>query len=156
MEKKEKILITVTMIMLLLLGICAFYDRSSALLDRTLAYDLPADTKLVDMDKHGFMFYRVAYEAKVEIDPENPEELLTCFCQAYNGESGEMISGSDFAVMSEYMFENYYSYVSLRPSPAPGSSVWMQEADIPGGHHVLHFIVLEPDDHAYLYIYYVR
>ena len=155
MQKKEKILVAVTVITLVLLIVCAFYDRSSALLDRTLAYRLPADTKLVDMDKHGFMFYRVAYEARVEIDPENPEELLTCFVEAY-GDSGQMISGEEFTTMTEYMYNNYYSYVKLKPSPAPGSYVWMQESDTPDGHHVIHFIDLEAGDHAYLYIYYVR
>lgn len=155
MKKNEKILLAVTVIMVLVLIVCLYFDRSSALLSRTLAYKLPEDTELVDIDKHGFMFYRVGYEAKVEINPYNPEEILTCFVQGY-GDSGRMLSESEFAALSSYMFDNYYSYVDLKPHPAPGSSVWMQEADIPGGHHVLHFIDIETGDRAYLYIYYVR
>ncbi len=155
MQKKEKTLVAVTIVMVAILIVCLIYDRNSAVLRRTLPYSLPADTKLVDMDKHGFMFYRVGYEARVEIDPNNPEELLTCFFDAF-GDAGEMLSGEDFAAMENYMFEHYYSYADIRPAPAPGSHVWMQEADIGDGHHVLHFIDIEAGDHAYLYIYYVR
>lgn len=155
MQKKEKILVAVTVIMVIILGVCLFYDRTSALMARTLSYDLPEGAKVVDIDKHGFLFYRIGYEAKVEINPEYPEDMLERFIDSY-GESGRMLSGSEFATLASYMFDNYYSYVDIKPAPAPGSSVWMQEADIPGGHHVLHFLDIEEGDHSYLYIYYVR
>lgn len=155
MTKKEKILVTVTVIMVLLLGVCLFYDRSSALMARTLAYELPSDTRLVDIDKHGFMFYRVGYEAKVEINPECPEEILVLFDQNY-GDIGEQLSNSEFETTANYMFDNYYSYVSLKPQPLPGTAVWMQDTETEDGHHILHLIDLEEGDHAYLYIYYVR
>jgi len=154
-NKKEKILVAVTVVMLVILVVCAFYDRTPALMSRTLAYELPEDTKVVDIDKHGFLFYRVAYEAKVEIDPNNPEEILTCFVQAY-GDSGRMLTMEEFTTMTDYMYENFYSYTSLHPTPSAGSYIWMQEADTEDGHHVLHFIDIEDEDHAYLYIYYVR
>lgn len=155
MKKKEKILVVVTVVMLVILAVCVVYDRTPALMRRTLAYELPEDTKLVDIDKHGFLFYRVAYEAKVEIDPENPEEILTCFVQGY-GDSGRMLTMEEFTTMTDYMYENFYSYTSLHPTPSAGSYIWMQEADTEDGHHVLHFIDIEDEDHAYLYIYYVR
>ena len=155
MKKKEKILVAVTVIMLVILAVCVVYDRTPALMSRTLAYELPEDTKVVDIDKHGFLFYRVAYEAKVEIDPNNPEEILTCFVQAY-GDSGRMLTMEEFTTMTDYMYENFYSYTSLHPTPSAGSYIWMQEADTEDGHHVLHFIDIEDEDHAYLYIYYVR
>lgn len=155
MKKKEKILVAVTVIMLVILAVCVVYDRTPALMSRTLAYDLPEDTKVVDIDKHGFLFYRVAYEAKVEIDPNNPEEILTCFVQGY-GDSGRMLSHEEFTTMTDYMYENFYSYTNLHPTPSEGSYIWMQEADTEDGHHVLHFIDIEDEDHAYLYIYYVR
>ncbi len=155
MAKKDKILIAVTVIMLVILAVCFVYDRTPALMSRTLAYDLPEDTKVVDIDKHGFLFYRVAYEAKVEIDPENPEEILTCFVQGY-GDSGRMLSMEEFTTMTDYMFENFYSYTTMHPTPSEGSYIWMHEADTEDGHHVLHFIDIEEGDHAYLYIYYVR
>ena len=154
-KKKEKILVAVTVIMLVILAVCVVYDRTPALMSRTLAYELPEDTKVVDIDKHGFLFYRVAYEAKVEIDPNNPEEILTCFVQAY-GDSGRMLTMEEFTTMTDYMYENFYSYTSLHPTPSAGSYIWMQEADTEDGHHVLHFIDIEDEDHAYLYIYYVR
>ncbi len=155
MKTKEKILVAVTVIMVIILIVCIYFDRSSALLARTLAYDLPSDVHLVDIDKHGFLFYRVGYEAKFEVDPGNPEEILTCFVQGYN-DSGRMLTREEFDLMTGAMYENYYSYVELKPSPAPGSSIWFQEAETPEGHHVLHFIDIEEGNHAYLYIYYVR
>lgn len=155
MSKKEKILVTVTTVMVIIMIACFVYDRTPALMSRTLAYTLPEDTKLVDIDKHGFLFYRVAYEAKVEIDANNPEELLTLFVQAY-GDSGRMLSMEEYTTMTDYMFDNFYSYTKMHPSPAPGSYIWMQEADTADGHHVLHFIDIEEGDRAYLYIYYVR
>lgn len=155
MKRKEKILVAVTVIMVIILIVCFYFDRSSALLSRTLAYDLPSDVKLVDIDKHGFLFYRVAYEARFEINPENPEEILTCFVEGYN-DSGRMLSQEEFDIMTEAMYQNYYDYVDLKPNPAPGSYVWFQEADTPDGHHVMHFMDTEEGEHAYLYIYYVR
>lgn len=155
MKKKEKILVAVTVIMVLVLAVCAYFDRTSALMGRTLAYELPADTKVVDIDKHGFLFYRVGYEAKVEINPENPEEILDLFTTCY-GNTGEQLSYSDFEATANYMFENFYSYVSLKPQPLPGTGIWMQDSDTADGHHILHFIDLEEGNHAYLYIYYVR
>jgi len=155
MSKKEKILVTVTLIMVILLVVCFVYDRTPALMGRTLDYTLPEDTRIVDIDKHGFMFYRVGYEAKVEINPENPEEILTLFVENY-GDSGNPLSYSDYEMTANYMFENYYSYVDIKPQPLAGTIIWMHEADLEGGHHVLHFIDLEEGDRAYLYIYYVR
>ena len=155
MKTKEKVLVAVTAICVIVLIVCLIYDRSSALMERTLRYTLPEDTKLVDIDKHGFLFYRVSYEAKVEIDPENPEEILTCFVQGYD-DSGRMLSGEEFEVMTSSMRESFYDYVDIWPHPAPGSYIWFQEADDKDGHHVLHFIDLAEGDHAYLYIYYVR
>ena len=155
MAKKEKILVTSTVIMLALLAVCAFYDRTSALMQRTLNYALPDDTRIVDVDKHGFLFYRVAYEVKVEIDPNNPEEVLACFVEGY-GDSGRMLTHEEFTTMTDYMFDNFYSYTKMHPQPAAGSYVWMHEADTEDGHHVLHFIDVEADGSAYLYIYYVR
>lgn len=155
MKTKEKILVAVTIIMVIILIVCFYFDRSSALLARTLAYDLPSDVRLVDIDKHGFLFYRVGYEAKFEVDAGNPEEILTCFVQGYE-DSGRMLSREEFDLMTSAMYENYYSYVDIKPSPAPGSNIWFQEAETPEGHHVLHFLDIEEGDQAYLYIYYVR
>lgn len=155
MAKKEKILVAVTVILVVIMAVCFYYDRSSALIRRTLPLKLPDDVKLVDIDKHGFLFYRVGYEAKFEINAYNPEEILEYFIQSY-GDSGQMLPGADYQTMSDYMFENYYNYVDLKPHPAEGSGVWMMETDLEGGHHVLNFIVLEPNDHAYLYVYYTR
>ena len=155
MQKKDKILAAVTILTVVILVVCVIYDRSSALMARTLAYTLPNDTKLIDIDKHGFLFYRVSYEAKVEINPEHPEEILTCFLEGY-GDSGRMLSRDEFDTMTQYMFENFYSYVEIRPEPSSGTSIWMFETDTPEGHHILHFMDLEEGNHGYLYIYYVR
>jgi hypothetical protein len=135
--------------------VAAFYDRSSALLDRTLAYDLPDYAKIEEIDKHGFMFYRVGYEAKISINAYKPEDILTCFVQGYDF-SGNMLSPADYEEISSEMFENEYSYVRIKPQPAPGSSIWMMEVITEEGHRILHFIDIEAGDHAYLYIYYVR
>ncbi|MBP5179954.1 MAG: hypothetical protein J6127_01535 [Clostridiales bacterium] len=154
-EKKEKILIVVTILVVALLLVATYYDRSSALLKRTLAYRLPDYARVDSIDKHGFMFYRVGYEAKISINAAKPEDILTCFVQGYDF-SGNMLSLDEYEEISNDMFENEYSYVKIRPQPAPGSSVWMMEVITEEGHRIVHFMDIEAGDHAYLYIYYVR
>ena len=154
-QKKEKILVAVTVVMVVILIAGFIYDRTPALLKRTLNYKLPEDTRVVDIDKHGFLFYRVGYEAKVEINAYNPEEILTCFVQGYDY-SGEMLERSVYDAVSSEIFSEYYSYAKIKPDPAPGSSVWMMEITTEEGHRILHFMDIEEGDHAYLYIYYVR
>ena len=156
MKPKEKILVFITVMMVVILLAAAFYDRSPALLRRTLAYELPDDVKLVDIDKHGFMFYRVGYEAKFEINPENPEEILSCFLDGYDF-SGSMLSYNEYKGLETELFsDSMYSYVKLRPDPVAGSGVWSMEVITEDDHDILHFIDLEEGEHSYLYIYYVR
>jgi|GEM_PF-851598 len=157
MTTRDKVIVAITVILVIGLFAAAFYDRNSALLSRTLAYEIPEDLELVDIDKHGFMFYRVGYEAKFEIDPENPEEILQQFVIGYDF-SGTMLSESEYREVAELYFgeDGEFSYVDLQPAPASGTSVWMMQVITEDEHEIVHFIDLEAGNHAYLYIYYVR
>lgn len=156
-SKRERTMIIATIVLAVILLISAVYDRNSALLKRTLAYELPEGSKIVKMEKHGFAFYRVGYEARVAVDAAHPEEVLQCFVDGYDF-SGSMMTEGEYQEMSEYLFgeDGQFDYVNLRPNPAAGSRVWMCEVITEDEHTIVQFLDIEAGDQAYLYIYYVR
>lgn len=156
-SKRERTMVIATIILAIVLVISAIYDRNSALLKRTLAYELPEGARIVKVEKHGFAFYRVGYEAKIEVNPENPEEVLKCFVEGYDF-SGGMMTGNEYQRMSELIFgeDGQFNYVNLRPDPAVGSGVWVCEVITEDEHTILQMLDIEDGDHSYLYIYYIR
>ncbi len=156
-SKRERTMVIATIVLAIILLISAIYDRNSALLKRTLAYELPEGAKIVKVEKHGFAFYRVGYEAKIAVDPSRPEAVLQCFVDGYDF-SGSMMSESEFQEVYDYLFgeDGQFDYVNLKPSPATGSRVWMCEVITEDEHTIVQFLDIESGDQAYLYIYYVR
>jgi len=155
--KKDKILVIVTVVLAIFLVICCIYDRKEALIARTLAYDLPEGSKIVEIDKHGFSFYRVGYEAKVLVDAENPEEVLQCFVEGYNF-SGSIMSYSEYQEISDILFgeDGQISYAKIKPDPMSDTGVWMCEVITEEGHTIVQLLDLETGNQSYLYIYYIR
>ena len=148
---KDYILVIVTIVLLIVLGVCIYRDRDRAVLDRTLGYDLPSDLKIVAMDKHGSLFARNAYEAKIEVPHDDPESIRNIIWQTYQFE-GEMMNYSEFIQFRSKVLAGY----SIYPSPTMDSYVWLQGIEDENGHHIYHIMCAESDSTAYLYIYYER
>lgn len=156
-NKREKTMVTVTIALVIVLIISFIYDRNGAVLKRTLAYELPDDAKIVEMNKYGFSFYRVGYEAKILVNADNPEEILQCFVDGYDF-SGSMMSGSEYADLQNLIFaeDGELSFAKIKPEPAPGSGVWMCEVVTQDDHTIVQLLDIEAGDNSYLYIYYIR
>ncbi|MCQ2515924.1 MAG: hypothetical protein MJ094_03585 [Saccharofermentans sp.] len=156
-NRRERILIITTIVLALFMIGCFIYDSSKNLLKRTLAYELPQYAKVVEIDKHGFSFYRVGYEAKVLVDANNPEDILACFVNGYDF-SGSMMSYQEYQEISELLFgeDGQLSYADIVPNPASGSGVWMCEVITEEGHTIVQLLDIENSDDSYLYIYYIR
>ena len=150
-SKKDFLLLIVTV--LLIAGIIAMfvYDRNSAVLERTLDYDLPFSCEVVEMKKHGSLFSRSSYEAKIKISHENPDPMLNTIIEAY-GVEGTLLSYHEFEDIKDKLFED----IDIVPEPEHETTLWMQNVETSDGHKITHFMCAESETEAYLYIYYTR
>ena len=121
-SKKDIILIVVTVIMLGVLVGGFIYDRTPALLDRTNCFLISEDENLnvVNIEKHGFLYNRVAYEAKIEILDGYWETYYFALANLYENQ-GQLM---DFKEFQNYSEENL-NKVSIRPHPSNDATVWL-------------------------------
>ncbi|MBO4638078.1 MAG: hypothetical protein J5685_13175 [Clostridiales bacterium] len=148
---RDKILIGLTVILLIILGVVFWYDRNSAVLERTLPYQLTDDMKIVEMNKHGSLFARSSYEVKIRISHEDPESVMDMISEAYDF-GGGFIGPEEYADFSNGLFDGF----RIRPNPEPNTFIWVMSAKDEGYHEVTHIICSESATDAYLYIYYNR
>lgn len=150
MSKKDKILIVVTVVLLIVLIGGFVWDYNKFVLDRTLKIEITDDMKVVAMNKVGILYYRKAYEAKIQIPAERAEDMLNVIANNYEGELNIM----DFDSFQEYAAGLFNSEV-LKPSPMYGTEVAEIRA-VDGDHDVTFFIDIETETDAYIYVYYLR
>lgn len=121
-SKKDIVLIIATVIMLGVLIGGFIYDRTPALLDRTNCFLISEDENLnvVEIDKHGFLYNRVAYEAKIEIVGGYWETYYLSLANLYEN-PGQLM---DFKEFQKYSEQNL-NKVSIRPHPSNDATVWL-------------------------------
>lgn len=121
-SKKDIVLIVITVIMLGILVGGFIYDRTPALLDRTNFIDISGDDnlKVSDITKYGFMYNRVAYEAKIEIVDGYWEKYYLLLSNIYENEGQYM----NFMEFNKYANQSLSS-VSIKPKPSNDSIVWL-------------------------------
>jgi len=152
MKKSEFMMIIVAVALVAALVISLVYDRNSALLERTLKYEITDDMKIVRVDKHGSWFNRTSYEAKVKIPHDDPLIIMDSIINAYDGFEGEFISYDQYLTFADTVLDG----VKLKPDVEEGTTVWMQGVKIAGGESVYHIIASASQTDAYLYIYYSK
>ncbi|MBR6879748.1 MAG: hypothetical protein IKN14_01530 [Clostridiales bacterium] len=151
MSKRDLTLIMITILLVAGMVIMLFTDRNSAVLERTLDYDLPVSSEIVEMKKHGSLFSRSSYEAKITLSIDAPEQLQSTIIKTY-GVDGTYISQDEFETMKNDIFEG----MTIIPSPQIHTTMWLQNVKTKDGHKITHIMCAEDDSHAYLYIYYNR
>ena len=121
-SRKDIVLIVITVIMLGILVGGFIYDRTPALLDRTNFFNISGDDnlKVSDITKYGFMYNRVAYEAKIEIVDGYWEKYYLILSNTYENEGQYM----NFMEFNKYSGQNL-SNVSIKPQPSNDSVVWL-------------------------------
>ena len=153
--KKESILIVITIILVIILGIGFYYDRSSALIDRTNAVKFSQDSnlKLEKINKTGFLFARQSYEAKYRILDNKWDNYFGIISQAYGG------GGGLCGIEGYKQFESQaLTKVSLKPVPKADATMWILGSKLgkDTAQNVVYVIDTEDDGNSYLYIYYSR
>lgn len=155
MKKRETILIVVTVILVIILGIGFYYDRTSALLDRTNAVPISSDPnlQLEKINKAGFLFARSAYEAKFKITNNDYENYINVLSIGYGG-------GGGYCGLDGYnqFAEKALAKASLKPQPKSDAVIWILGSKLGNDteQNVVYIIDQEADGKSYLFVYYSR
>lgn len=153
--KKEKILIVITVILVIILGFGFYYDRSSALVDRTnrVAFSQDENLKLVKINKVGFLFARQSYEAKFRIVNNNWQDYFASISTAYGGGGGLCKIAGYKEFESQALSKN-----TMKPKPKDDATIWILGTTLGSNtkQNVVYVIDTEVDGNSYLYIYYSR
>lgn len=155
LKKKEIVLIFITVILVIVMGVGFYYDRSSALIARTNAVPIAEDPnlRLEKINKAGFLFMRQYYEAKFRIMNNDLENYINVLSIGYGGGGG--YCGIDG--YNQYA-EQALTKASIKPQPKSGAIIWIMGSKLGKDteKNVVYIIDEEPDGNAYLYVYYSR
>ena len=153
--KKEAILIVITIILVIILGIGFYYDRSSALIDRTnrVAFSQDQNLRLEKINKAGFLYMRQSYEAKFRILDNQWENYFEIISNAYGGGGGLCALEGYKQFESQTLTKN-----TLKPAPKSDALIWILGSKLGSdtAQNVVYVIDTEVDGNSYLYIYYSR
>lgn len=154
-KKTDTILIVITLILVIVLAVGFFYDRDSALLDRTNRYSFSTDENLkVDkIEKAGFLYARAAYEARVKILDGKSDEYICRLAYTY-GYEGQIFDSEQF---KQYKAD-VLNKVTIQPNPSEGSFIWVLGAPLEENStkNIVYIVDIEGPGEAYIYLYYSR
>lgn len=150
MSKKDKILIVVTIVLVLVLIGGFVWDNNKFVLGRTLKFDITEDMDIISMNKVGILYYRKAYEARIRMPRDNAEETLNKLMKIY-GCDAEVMSYDDYQSFAKTTFQKEL----VKPAPEANTEVALIKAT-DGDHMVTFMIDVENSNDAFLYIYYYR
>ena len=153
--KKERCLIAITVILVIILGIGFYYDRNSALIDRTnlIAFSKDANLKLEKINKAGFLYARQSYEAKFRIVDNNWENYFNLISKQYGA------GGGVCGIEGYKQFESQaLTKSTIKPQPKADAVIWILGTPIDNKtkQNVVYITDTEGDGNSYLYIYYSR
>ena len=153
MRKNNKIIV----LLIILLVLVAFaatalvYDNNERVIARTTGLVLGDGFEVERMNKHGFVFRRAAYEAKISVPHDNPMIIPDAMNELY-GEYGNLLSYTEFSSMYEDLFSGY----KIAPKVEYGTNAWVMGVNFDTHESIFLMVVSEDPEHAYLYIYYSR
>lgn len=156
---KDIILIAITVILIGVLVGGFIYDRNDALIARTNRVALTGDDNLeiVSMNKVGFLFRRVAYEAKIHVKESNYDtwsQYIIRIAETYGGE-GQIF---DYTQYKEYEATALDS-VTIKPNPREDSFIWVLGVPLVEDkkENIVYIVTIEGEDaQVYIYLYYSR
>ena len=155
LKKREVFLIAVTVVLVIVLGIGFYYDRSSALIDRTnlIKFSQDPNLKLEKINKAGFLFSRQYYEAKFKIQDQQWDKYFDVISNAYGG-GGGVTNIDGYKAFEESVLQK----ASLKANPKSDGVIWILGSTLGSDTtmNVVYVIAEEVDGNPYLYIYYSR
>lgn len=151
MSKKDKRLIVITIILVIVLIAGFIWDKNSYVLDRTLDTPISSDMEIKSVKKFGFMFYRKAYQAKIAISPDIAQAKLDEIALTVK-EPPEVLSYDEFQKYKEESFNKEL----LIPNPMLGTEVAIIKSVTSKNDYATYMIDIESDTEAYIYIYFAR
>ena len=158
-NKRDIILIAITVILVGVLIGGFIYDRNDALLARTNHVAIAGDENLeiVSMNKVGFLFARAAYEAKLHVKESNYDtwsQYIIRIAETYGGE-GQIF---DYTQYKQYEADALNS-VSIKPDPRQDSFIWVLGVPLNEDttENIVYIVTVEGEDaQVYIYLYYSR
>lgn len=150
MSKKDKILITVTIVLILVLIGGFVWDYNKFVLRRTLKIEITEDMDIISMKKVGILYYRKAYEVRIRIPRDNAETMLNKVATTYGCEP-EIMSYNDYQSFANTTFKSEL----VKPAPELNTEVAVIKAT-DEDHMVTFMIDVENSNDSFLYIYYYR
>lgn len=151
MNKKDKILIVVTVILIAVLAFGIIWDLNTFVFKRTLDTEITEDMEVISMKKYGMLFYRKAYEARIRVDRDKLKEKLEYTYQVYGGES-EVYSYTDYLTFAADTFGKEL----LKPDPEANTEVAVIKTFNSKGDYVTFMFDVENETDGFIYIYYSR
>lgn len=159
--RKDSMVFIFGILAILMVGILIgglYYDRNSAVLDRTLDYDITdinEDAKLISMNKHGSIFDRKQYEARIRFPntPDNQRDAVNKLVEIYKF-PGAFLTVEDYQNFKSEVLSGY----KMKPKPIERANeyIWCQGVELSGGHTIYHIMCEESSEYCYLYIYYSK
>lgn len=154
-NKKDIILIAVTIILVIVLVAGFIYDRNSAVIARTNYFAINGDDNLeiVKMNKYGFLFMRAGYEAKIRIKDNKADQYIVRIAETYGG-AGQMF---DYSQYKKYEAE-VLDKVTLKPNPREDSFIWTLGVPLEENStkNIVYMVSVEANGESYIYLYYSR
>ena len=150
--KKRVIILIVALVLIIGVTVGGFiYDRSDLLIARTTGIMFEEGYDIVTIHKHGFIFRRSGYEAKVRVPHDDPVKVIDAIYDRFGAE-GAFLTYADYYALSKQLFEGE----RLVPKVESGSNVWTCGIEFEDKQNLYFVLVSEDSENAYVYIYYSR
>lgn len=151
MSKRDKTLLTVTIVLIIALIFSVIWDINSFVLKRTLDFEITEEMEIDSMRKYGMMFYRKAYEAKIRVSTSDAETVLNNIVNEIN-QSPDIMTYERYTAFAADTFNKEY----YRPHPTEGTEVVVIKSKTSSGDYATIMMDVESETDAYIYIYYSR
>ena len=150
--KKRVIILIVILVLVIGATVGGFmYDRSDRLIARTTGIMFEEGYDIVTIHKHGFLFRRTGYEAKVRVPHDDPMTVIDAIYEMYDAE-GAFLTYAEYYALSNQIFAGE----SIVPKVESGTNVWTCGIEFDDKQNLYFVLVSEDPQNAYLYIYYSR
>lgn len=150
MKKDLSIIVAILLIIVILIS-SFFYNRPAKLLDRTIAFDMPEEAEIVETRRYGVLFYTRAYQVKLKISHEEPEQYLDLIAGAYD-QIGNFMSYNEYQSFANSVFVGR----DIVPVVEPNTTVYVCAMEFTDNVKLIFVIASANQSDAYMYIYWSK
>lgn len=150
MKKDLGIVIAVVLIIVILLS-SFLYNRPANVFSRTIAYDLPEEAEIVETRRYGVLYYTRAYQMKIKISHEEPEQYLNLVLDTYD-DVGRFMSYEEYQEFANNVFVSR----DIVPVVEPNTTVYVSILEFTDGVKLMHIVASANQSDAYMYVYWSK